>query len=146
MHGYQIIQELTERSGGVWRPSPGSVYPALSQLEDEGLIRSESTGGRRAFQLTEEGQAYVEQHQDELAAAWEPFGESVSDDVVGLRELLAQVGIAMMQVLHAGTDTQVDQAKRVLDSTRRELYRILANGEGNSPSQDAPDEEPPGSR
>jgi len=72
MNGYQIIQEIGERSGGVWRPSPGSIYPALQQLEDEGLIRAEAgEGGRRAFQLTDEGRTYVAAHPDELTAPWD---------------------------------------------------------------------------
>ncbi len=72
MNGYQIIQEISERSGGVWRPSPGSVYPALQQLEDEGLIRAEaSDGGRRAYQLTDEGTAYAQAHSAELKAPWD---------------------------------------------------------------------------
>ena len=56
-NGYQIMQEVEERSGGVWRPSPGSVYPALQQLEDEGLIRSQEADGRKLFALTEAGSA-----------------------------------------------------------------------------------------
>ena len=72
MNGYQIIQEIGERSGGVWRPSPGSIYPALQQLEDEGLIRAEAgEGGRRAFQLTDEGRAYAAAHSAELTAPWD---------------------------------------------------------------------------
>ena len=79
MNGYQIIQEIAERSGGVWKPSPGSIYPTLQQLEDEGLVRTENDGGRRAYTLTDEGRAYVAEHADEVAAPWEGMGE-VSDD------------------------------------------------------------------
>src|SRR5207245_10698959 len=59
-NGYQLMQEVEERSEGAWRPSPGSVYPALAQLEDEGLIRSEQIDGRRLFVITEQGRALVE--------------------------------------------------------------------------------------
>src|SRR5919108_1951248 len=67
-NGYQLMQEIEQRSDGVWRPSPGSVYPALQQLEDEGLVRVEPGEGRKAYGLTDEGRAYVEEHADELGA------------------------------------------------------------------------------
>ena len=70
-HGYEIIQEIAERTGGAWRPSPGSVYPTLSQLEDEGLVRVEQADGRRVVHLTEEGTRYVEEHRAELDAVWD---------------------------------------------------------------------------
>src|SRR5262245_13544395 len=65
-NGYQIIQEISERSGGLWKPSSGSVYPALQQLEDEGLVETESVDGKRSFKLTETGRTYVEEHKSEL--------------------------------------------------------------------------------
>jgi DNA-binding PadR family transcriptional regulator len=128
-NGYQIIQEIGERSGGVWRPSPGSVYPALSQLEDEGLIRAEERDGRRQFVLTDEGRAYVESHKDELAAPWETVSDSVTDEMMELRSLVGQVAAAAMQVSHAGTPAQIAQARKILADTRKALYRILADGE-----------------
>src|SRR4051794_41553959 len=63
-NGYGLMQEIESRSGGVWRPSPGSVYPALQQLEDEGLVRSVESGGRRQYELTDEGRAHVEEHRE----------------------------------------------------------------------------------
>src|SRR5690349_3208445 len=68
-NGYQIMQELEERSGGAWRPSPGSVYPALAQLEDEGLVRVEEVDGRKTYALTDAGRAYVQERK--LGAPWE---------------------------------------------------------------------------
>src|ERR1022692_4312828 len=70
-NGYQIMSEIEERSGGAWRPSPGAVYPALSQLADEGLIAGEESGGRRTFGLTEAGRRYVEENPEMARAAWE---------------------------------------------------------------------------
>lgn len=61
MHGYEMIQEIAERSGGAWKPSPGSVYPTLQLLEDEGLIVSESEGGKKLFALTEAGRTAAEE-------------------------------------------------------------------------------------
>jgi DNA-binding PadR family transcriptional regulator len=127
MNGYQIIQAISERSDGVWRPSPGSVYPALQQLEDEGLIRAEAAeGGRRAYQLTDEGRAYAETHPDELRAPWDVFAGAMGDTTREMRSLIGQVAMAAYQVLSAGTESQVTQARQVLTDTRKALYRLLA--------------------
>jgi DNA-binding PadR family transcriptional regulator len=133
MNGYQIIQEIGERSGGVWRPSPGSVYPALQQLEDEGLIRAEAgDGGRRAFQLTEAGQAYATAHPDELKAPWDVVAGSAGGAAIEMRKLIGQVGMAAFQVISAGTDAQAAQARKVLTDARKSLYRILAADEDDA--------------
>src|SRR5215470_17467193 len=130
MNGYQIIQEIGERSGGVWRPSPGSVYPALQQLEDEGLIRAEAgDGGRRAFQLTDEGREYAASHTDELRAPWDVVAGSAAGAAIEMRKLVGQVAMAAFQVLSAGTDAQAGQARQVLTDARKALYRILAADE-----------------
>lgn len=127
MNGYQIIQQIGERSGGVWRPSPGSVYPALQQLEDESLIRAEATeGGRRAYQLTDEGRSYAEAHPDELRAPWDVVAGSAGGAAVEMRQLIGQVAMAAYQVVSAGTEAQVRQARQQLTETRKALYRILA--------------------
>jgi DNA-binding PadR family transcriptional regulator len=145
-NGYQIIQDISERTDGVWRPSPGSVYPALQQLEDEGLIRAETgESGRKAFTLTDDGRAYAESHADELAASWDAVTGSVDDSEVEMRGLIRQVMVAVMQVNQAGSAAQVKQAAKVLTDTRRALYRILAadgddeegaaSGSGSDPAQ-----------
>jgi DNA-binding PadR family transcriptional regulator len=127
MNGYQIIQAIGERSDGVWRPSPGSVYPALQQLEDEGLIRAEAgDGGRRAYRLTDEGRSYVEAHPDEVRAPWDAVAGSVGDTALEMRSLIGQVGMAAFQVVSAGTEGQVAQARTVLTDARKALYRLLA--------------------
>lgn len=126
-NGYQIIQEISERSGGVWRPSPGSVYPALQQLEDEGLIRAETgEGGRRVYVITDEGRAHVEARPEEFRAPWDAVAGSVGGDAIELRSLLAEVAMAAVQVGRAGTDAQLARARQLLADTRRGLYRILA--------------------
>jgi DNA-binding PadR family transcriptional regulator len=126
-NGYQIIQGIAERSGGVWQPSPGSVYPALQQLEDEGLIQAETPeGGRRRYALTDEGRAYVEEHADEVRAPWDDVASSVGSDAIELRHLVGQVAMAAVQVVQVGTEDQVAQARKMLTDTRRKLYAILA--------------------
>lgn len=136
-NGYQMIREIAERSEGLWRPSPGSVYPALQQLEDEGLIRAGADdGGRRAFQLTDEGRDYAQAHQDELRAPWDQMAGAAG--LTDMRDLLQQVGMAGYQVLSAGTDGQVRQARRILTDTRKSLYRILAADDDDQETGDEP--------
>jgi DNA-binding PadR family transcriptional regulator len=129
-NGYQIIQEIGERTQGVWRPSAGSVYPALQQLEDEGLItvQGEEAGEdrRRNYTLTDEGRNYVEAHRDELRAAWEAVTGSIDDAAVQMHNLARTVAMATVQVAQAGTPAQIQQASKVLSDTRKALYRILA--------------------
>ncbi|HUA11487.1 MAG TPA: PadR family transcriptional regulator [Solirubrobacteraceae bacterium] len=127
-NGYQIMQEVEERSGGLWRPSPGSVYPALQQLEDEGLVRSEEAEGRRAYALTDEGREYVESRQGD-PSPWEQVRGGWGSDAHELVKLGREVGFAFAQLLHSGGPGQIAQAREVLTATRRDLYRILAEGE-----------------
>jgi DNA-binding PadR family transcriptional regulator len=137
MNGYQIIQAIGERSDGVWRPSPGSVYPALQQLEDEGLIRAEAgDGGRRAYRLTDEGHSYVEEHPDEVRAPWDVVAGSVGDTALEMRSLIGQVGMAAFQVVSAGTEGQVAQARTVLTDARKALYRLLAADDDEAGTSD----------
>ena len=135
-NGYQLMQELEERSGGVWRPSPGSIYPALSQLEDEGLVRSDESAGRRAFQLTDDGRAYIEENREALGVPWEAVGGDVPEGLFQLRQLMMQLGMATMQVAQAGDEAQTAEARKVLEEARRSLYRILAGDAGDEPAAD----------
>jgi DNA-binding PadR family transcriptional regulator len=135
MHGYQIIQELAERSGGTWQPSPGSVYPTLQQLEDEGLVRAEEREGRRVFALTDEGRAEVVSRRDE-ARPWElRAGAEVGPAVARIREEGFGLAGAVVQVIRSGDRAQVERAAEVLARARRELYRVLAEdgGGGDAP-------------
>jgi DNA-binding PadR family transcriptional regulator len=126
-NGYQIIQEIGARTQGVWRPSAGSVYPALQQLEDEGLITAAAGEDRRRnYTLTSEGQAYVEAHAEELRASWDAVTGSVDDAMVQMHNLARQVAMATVQVAQAGSPAQVQQASKILTDTRKALYRILA--------------------
>ena len=129
-NGYQIIQEIGARTQGVWRPSAGSVYPALQQLEDEGLIRAQRDEAgedrRRNYTLTDEGRAYVQAHADELRASWDAVTGSVDDAAVEMHNLARQVAMAAVQVAQAGSRAQVQQASKILADTRKALYRILA--------------------
>ncbi|MEV3921969.1 PadR family transcriptional regulator [Actinomadura coerulea] len=126
-NGYQIIQEINERSDGAWKPSPGAVYPALQQLADEGLIAGDESGGRRTFHLTGEGRAYVEENAERLAEPWAEMTPEFGEGVPELFKQAAQTGAAVMQIVHSGSPEQVAQARDVLSEARRGLYRILAD-------------------
>ncbi len=128
-NGYQIMQEVQDRSGGVWRPSPGSVYPALQQLEDEGLIRSQDVEGRKLFALTDEGRTLIAERGSERPAPWDEMSGDVSDHARELGKLMREVAFAFSQVMRTGSDAQIGSAKDVLAAARRDLYRILADGE-----------------
>lgn len=133
-NGYQLIGEIERRSDGVWRPSPGSVYPALQLLEDQGLVRVAPREGRKAFELTDEGRAHVEAHGDELGTPWEAVKGDVGEGARDLMGAMRQIGMALFQLTHSGTEAQQQEAKAVLADTRRALYRILAE---DAPADDA---------
>src|SRR6266540_4194649 len=128
MHGYEMIQELGARTGGMWRPSPGSVYPTLQMLEDEGLITSQESEGKRLFSLTDTGRREAEQQSSEQAP-WEQVSAGVDQATLRMRDAMFQAGAAAMQVMHAGTEEQKARALEVLTETRRRLYSILAEDE-----------------
>jgi len=130
-NGYQIMQEVQERSGGVWSPSPGSVYPALQQLEDEGLIRTDESDGRKLFAITDEGRAAVADRGADRPAPWEQTGDGAGD-LHELGKLMREVASAFMQVMRTGSPSQTTKAAGVLAATRRDLYRILADGDAGS--------------
>jgi DNA-binding PadR family transcriptional regulator len=129
LNGYQVIQQIAERSGGQWKPSPGSVYPTVSQLEDEGLVTADEERGR-TLRLTPEGETYVAEHPEELGAVWSAFADDApEDDGPDLSQLKSEVGQLMSatwQILTSGTEQQRKDAMAVLVETRRKLYGLLA--------------------
>ncbi len=136
-HGYQIIQDIAERSGGAWRASPGSVYPALAALQDEGLVDDEKIEGRRVYSLTPSGREHVAERRDELSAVFAPYAPPDDD---GRSEdygrLMFSVGAAAVEVVRTGTPEQVAQASRLLAAVRSDLYGVLAETGDESADQD----------
>jgi DNA-binding PadR family transcriptional regulator len=133
LNGYQIMQELEQRSRGSWRPSPGAVYPALQQLEDEGLVQAESSASGRVYRLTEAGRTYVREHAEEFTAPWEAGNQPACDEsVLSLFAELKHIASATLQVIHAGSAVQMSEAQKILNQARRSLYRLLAD----DPNQD----------
>jgi DNA-binding PadR family transcriptional regulator len=134
-NGYQIMQEVQERSGGLWSPSPGSVYPALAQLEDEGLIRTQEEDGHKLFVLTDAGKALVDERGSDRPAPWEQQGGDTGE-AHELGKLVRDVAFAFTQVVRTGSPGQLASAREVLTNTRRDLYRILADGEDEGATVD----------
>jgi DNA-binding PadR family transcriptional regulator len=127
MHGYEMLEELSRRTSGLWRPSPGSLYPALQLLEDQGLVRSIEEQGRRRFELTEEGRA-LQVQSTPGAALWEKIVSAADDGTLALRSTLRGVELAVSQVAEAGTPEQKATAGALLADLRRQLYLLLADG------------------
>lgn len=135
MHGYQIIQEIGRRSGGSWKPSPGSVYPTLQQLEDEGLVRAVEQDGKRVFRLTDEGRRIAAEKAAEFADLWQTVAPSDGDSQIG--ELIFGVASAFIHVARTGSAEQMADARKVLARTRADLYRILGDeGDDNNDNDD----------
>jgi DNA-binding PadR family transcriptional regulator len=126
------MQELEERTSGVWRPSPGSVYPALAQLEDEGLIRQETHDERKLFALTDEGRAHLAQRPADAPAPWDTLADGVPNDMRELHALFRQVAVATYQLAANASASQLVEAKKVLNDTRRAMYRILGDGDADA--------------
>jgi DNA-binding PadR family transcriptional regulator len=133
-NGYQLMQEIEQRTGGAWKPSSGSIYPALQLLEDEGIVETTEREGRKMFALTEQGQAYVADRRDGWTPPWEGMeeDEEPTEEAVRIRDLVAQLAMAYMQVIQVGTEGQRSEAARVLTGARQAMYRILA---GDTPEE-----------
>jgi len=142
-HGYEIINRLEEKSGGMWRPSPGSVYPTLQLFEDEGLVRSEERDGKRVYELTDAGRSEATERAERFGSApWEqgPGGAGGAGGGAGhhegfrsMRKALDRMGpvfpgfmMALRQVGTTGDEAQLDRASEVVKKATKELYQILA--------------------
>lgn len=125
MHGYEIIQELEARTQGLWRPSPGSVYPTLQLLEDEELVAHDEADGKRSFRLTDAGRAAAEARGDG-PAPWEEVTAGADPQALGLQQGLRQLVAAAAQVIRAGTAAQKEETIGILAETRRRIYGLLA--------------------
>jgi DNA-binding PadR family transcriptional regulator len=118
------MQRIEDKSEGAWRPSPGSVYPSLQLLEDEGLVRSSERDGKRTYEITDAGRAEAERRVEEAGAA--PWAQGERGGSYGkLFSLLRQVALAARQVAKVGTPAQVEQAATIMEDARKRLYQLL---------------------
>ncbi len=131
-NGYQLMQTIEERSGGTWRPSPGSVYPTLAQLEDEGLVRATEAEGGRHFEITDRGREHLESRSGE-PAPWKQGDQAGANALSELGPLILQIGKAAWQVAQVGNEAQTKRASEILTEARRALYRILAEDDEATP-------------
>lgn len=128
MHGYEVMQQLESRSGGMWRPSPGSVYPTLQLLEDQGLIKSDDVDGRRVFSLTDEGKVEAETITQQ-GAPWATSQSGPEGARFKMRGATMQLMAAIRQVGMAGSQEQIDKTLEILAEARKRVYGLLADGE-----------------
>ena len=126
-HGYQLIQEIGTRSEGAWTPSPGSIYPVLQQLEDEGLLSFERVDGRKTATLTDEGTTYVDANREQLGTPWAAAADGPTDELREFSAGLKGFMTAWKQVAQAGTPAQREQAIKIVDDARKAMYHVLAN-------------------
>ena len=131
MHGYQVMQELESRTAGRWRPSPGSIYPTLQLLQDEGLVTSEEVDGRRTFSLTDSGREAAAESRL-LRGSWADGGAETAD----LRKLAFQAVHAAIQVQRIGSPDANRAAREILVESRRKLYGLLADDAGEPVAND----------
>jgi DNA-binding PadR family transcriptional regulator len=126
-HGYDLIRELEQRSGGMWQPSPGSVYPTLQMLEDQGLLSSQEVDGKRVFSITDEGRAELAERRSRSGGAtpWEMAGDS-QEAYGNLFAAMAQLGAAVMQVARAGDESQIERVREIVTDARKQVYSLLA--------------------
>ena len=130
MHGYEMIQEIAERTQNLWRPSPGSVYPTLQLLVDEGLIAgTESEGSKKLFELTDDGRAAAEKIE---TPPWEEIAEGLKNEEPGhvnLRSAVAQLVGAVAQSAYTANEEQQDRIVDIVNNARREIYGILGESD-----------------
>ena len=125
-HGYDLIRELQERSGGMWHPSPGSIYPTLQMLEEQGLLSAEEVDGKRVYSITDEGRVHLEERRAKSGGApWEVAGEG-KERFGKLVGAMSQLGGAVMQVARAGSSEQVDRATEIVSEARKKVYALLS--------------------
>ncbi|MDQ1481473.1 MAG: hypothetical protein QOI44_2334 [Actinomycetota bacterium] len=125
-HGYDVMQNLEDKTGGAWRPSPGSVYPTLQLLEDEGLVRSTERDGKRVFEITDAGRTESAERIEQAGGTpWELAGKGPKRNRE-VREAFAQLFRAFKQITEVGTPEQIERGLVIVNDARKQLYQILA--------------------
>ncbi|MEX3653442.1 MULTISPECIES: PadR family transcriptional regulator [Mycolicibacterium] len=124
MHGYEMTQEIAARSHNLWKPSPGSVYPTLQLLVDEGLIApAETEGSKKTFELTEEGRQAAEAID---TPPWDQITEDADPAAMNLRGALGQLMAAVGQSSFTASEDQQQRILDIVNNARREVYQVLS--------------------
>jgi len=135
-HGYEIIKTLEERSGGEYVPSPGTVYPTLQYLEDQGLVRADQESERRVYHLTESGQAEVEAQAESIAAFWARFADqgersAVQPEIAFLEDELEHlkriVWRGLRDAISAGDQAQIRQVRQLVEACQTQVRELISN-------------------
>jgi DNA-binding PadR family transcriptional regulator len=135
-HGYELMRQLEERSGGLYRASAGSVYPTLQQLEDEGLARSEAVDGKRVYRLTPDGEREVREEADAIgriwrrAERWDEWSGLRGPDVWELARPVRRLARAVLRAMARadGESERIDEVRRILERARHELEGLDERG------------------
>jgi DNA-binding PadR family transcriptional regulator len=130
--GYQLMRDVAERSGGIWRPSPGSVYPSLARLERERLVCADEIANRRVFTITEGGRRYLAERQTDMTPPWDRIRQAVPEAACELRMRLEQVVDAVDHLASVGTADQLRKASAELAEIRRAIYSMLGDEDTQS--------------
>lgn len=139
--GYQLMGAIEEKSQGLWKPGPGSIYPALQLLADEGLIAltGADEAGKKPYAITDEGKKYLAEHPEQTKAPWDRVTRDLQG-VLSLRPELEQLAAAVRQAATVAAEEQQAKVKEVLTRARKEVYRILAADDdenGPTPGDDS---------
>ena len=129
-HGYEIMRTLEEKSRGMWRPSPGSIYPTLQMLEERDLVTSHEESGKRIYRLTEKGK--LEAEQAPATESWEAMHEKLADKLE-LRKLMFETMIALKHIAWRGSDDDLSEVKKILTETRDALVGLAEKSETTPP-------------
>jgi DNA-binding PadR family transcriptional regulator len=127
-HGYEIMQRLEEKSEGAWRPSPGSVYPALQMLTDEGLLTATEADGKRVFEITSQGREEADTRVAEHGLPWEEL-DAGRADMRKLWEATKSLNLASKQATVTRHQPTIEQATAILVQARKDVYRLLADAD-----------------
>ncbi|HUB80360.1 MAG TPA: PadR family transcriptional regulator [Bryobacteraceae bacterium] len=126
-HGYQLMKELGERSGGMYHASAGSIYPALQQLENDSLIRVKQEGGRKIYSLTVAGRKELDRDPEAVRRIWEraeeceDWGQSFGPESMMVLPLISPLVKASLRAAGRGG---VEKARQILDRARKDLEAI----------------------
>lgn len=135
MHGYQIVSSIEERTAGAWKPSPGAIYPTLSQLEDEGLITIERENGRKVATLTDAGREFV----TESLGDTDPFAgfDGGSAERGHLRETVRELHEVTRRVARTGDPEQTAAVDTILGDAIKQVYLLLAGVDRTPPAAES---------